>query len=108
VGRLETEFAQAKLRADHAHAEADARVEGGKIEADDRVARAMAQSDQRFDQLRADIAVQVRRLEQELEQAHLRADRAEQWLVRIRHEIEGELMPSFREMHNRLRPPEAH
>jgi hypothetical protein len=37
----------------------------------------------------------------------LRADRAEQWLARIRREVDTELMPSLMEVHNRLRPPEV-
>jgi hypothetical protein len=45
--------------------------------------------------------------EADLAQAELRADRAEQWLVLIRGEIEGHLMPSFAAMHDRLTPPEA-
>ena len=42
-----------------------------------------------------------------LAQTELRAERAEQWLVRIRHEVDGQLMPSLVGVHNRLTPPEG-
>ena len=88
-------------------AEADARIEGIKIEADDRITSAVAEADERLGRARAEIDGQVSRLEADLAQTKLRADRAEQWLVLIRREIEGHLMPSFAAMHDRLTHPKA-
>lgn len=102
VGCLQGELAQAKQHADRVKAEADARTEGIKIESDDRITRAEAEADERLGRAQAEIEGQVSRLEADLAQAERRADRAEQWLVLIRREIEGYLMPSFAAMHDRL------
>ena len=66
-----------------------------------------AEADATLDRARGEIEGQFRRLETELAQAELRADRAEQWLVRIRREVDGQLMPSLVGVHNRLTPPEV-
>jgi hypothetical protein len=42
----------------------------------------------------------VTRLEAELAHATRRAERAEQWLLRIREEIEGHLIPSLAAVSN--------
>jgi hypothetical protein len=60
------------------------RTARAETEANERVRRARAEIEDRFIGLKADLA-----------QAELRADRAEQWLVLIRREIEDHLMPSF-------------
>jgi hypothetical protein len=83
------------------------RIELIKREADERVARAEAEVGRHLDRVRAEIEDQFNQREAELAQAQLRADRAEQWLALIRREIEGQLMPSFKAMHNRLTPPEV-
>jgi hypothetical protein len=57
--------------------------------------------------MRAQVEDQFRRLEADLAQAEQRAERAEQWLLVIRQEIEGHLMPSFQATHDRLKPPKA-
>jgi hypothetical protein len=97
VSRLQGELAQAKQRADRVQVECDAHIERIKIEADKRVARAQAEADERL----AEIEGQFSRLEADLVQARKRADRAEQWLVRIQREVEGHVMPSFGAMHGR-------
>jgi hypothetical protein len=107
VHRLRGEFAQAKQDADRVKVEADARIAGIKTNADDRITRAVAEADERLGRARSEMEAQIRRLETELAQAELRADRAEQWLVMIRREIEGRLMPSFAAMHDRLTPAKA-
>jgi chromosome segregation ATPase len=101
VSRLQGELAQAKQRAERVKAESDARIERIKIEADERVARAQAEADECLGRARTEIEGQFRRLEADVAQARQRADRAEQWLVRIRREIEGHLMPAFGAMHGR-------
>jgi hypothetical protein len=107
VGRLQGELAQARQDADRLKAEANALIKGIKIDADDRITRAVAEADERLGHARSEMEAQIRRLETELAQAELRADRAEQWLVMIRREIEGRLMPSFAAMHDRLTPAKA-
>ena len=52
--------------------------------------------------LEAEAKNRVGRLEAELVQAKQRFDRAEQWLMLIRREIEGHLMPSVTAMHDRV------
>ena len=66
------------------------RTARAETEANERVRRARAEIEDRFICLKADLT-----------QAELRADRAEQWLVLIRREIEDHLMPSFAAMHDR-------
>jgi chromosome segregation ATPase len=104
VGRLQGELAQARQDADRVKTEADARIKGIRTDADDRITRAVAEVDERLVRARAEMETQIHRLETELTQAELRADRAEQWLVMIRREVEGGLMPSLAAMHDRLRP----
>jgi chromosome segregation ATPase len=101
VSRLQGELALAKQGAERVKAESDARIERIKIEADERVARAQAEAEERLDRARAEIEGQFSRLEADVAQARQRADRAEQWLVQIRREIEGHLMPSFGAVHGR-------
>jgi chromosome segregation ATPase len=101
ANRLQGELAQAKQRAERVKAEADARIERMKTEADERVARVQAEVDERLGHARAEIEGQFSRLEADVAQARQRADRAEQWLVRIRREIEDHLMPSFGAIHGR-------
>jgi chromosome segregation ATPase len=104
---LQGELAQAKQHADRTKAEADARIEAIRTEAGDRITRAEAEADERLGRARAEIEGQVSRLEADLAQAERRAERAEQWLVLIRREIEGHLMPSFAALHDRLTPPKT-
>jgi hypothetical protein len=53
---------------------------------------------------RREIDDKVLRLEADLVEADNRADRAEQWLILIRREIEDHLMPSVTAMHELVRP----
>jgi DNA anti-recombination protein RmuC len=99
VGRLQDELTQAKQGADQAKAD----IERIKVEADARVAGAEAEADKRLDRMRAEIEDQFSRLEADLAQAKVRADRAEQWLVLIRRQIEDHLMPSFTAMRDWLK-----
>jgi hypothetical protein len=54
--------------------------------------------------VRREIDAKVLRLEADLMEANNRADRAEQWLILIRREIEDHLMPSVTAMHELVRP----
>ena len=92
---------------DRMKADADARIDRIKAEADERVARAQAEADGRLERVRAEIEGHFSRLEADLAEAERRAGRAEQWLVRIRREVDGQLMPSLTAVHNRLTPPEV-
>jgi hypothetical protein len=83
--------AQAETAVAKVHSNADARVDRTQREADQRIALLEAATENR-----------VGRLQDELTQAKLRADRAEQWLVRIRRQIEDHLMPSFTAMRDPL------
>ena len=94
--RLEAELAEARQRAEGATAEAE-RIgrEADEREADERIRTVEMDAETCFEQVRAGARDQVTRLEIELAEAKRRAERAEQWLVRIRQEIEGGLIPSF-------------
>jgi hypothetical protein len=107
VGRLQGELAEARQDADRVKAETDALIEGIKTDAHGRITRAVAEADERHVRARVEMEAQIRRLQTELAQAELRADRAEQWLVVIRREVEGHLMPSFAAMHDRLTSAKA-
>ena len=100
--RLQTELAQARQRA----AEASGRVAQIEKEADElasnakRRRRSNGQSGPKLDaeksleQLRAGARDEVSRLQFELAEAEDRAKRAEQWVARIRQEVESGLMRS--------------
>jgi len=95
VKSLQDELAQAKQHAEQmkaeAKAEADVQIAQIKAEANRTIARAESEARDRID-----------RLQGELGQAKQRAHRAEQWLVRIREELEGQLMPLFSALHDQL------
>src|SRR5437588_4924419 len=93
--RLEVELAEARQRAEGARAEADAQINRIGREADERIRTVETDAERCFEHLRAGARDQVTRLEIELAEAKRRAERAEQWLVRIREEVDGGLMPSF-------------
>jgi hypothetical protein len=80
VRHLQGELAQAQQLTDRAKAEA--RI------AHDGIARAEIEANERFSRAWVEIEDRVIRLKADLAQAELRADRAEQWLVLIRREIE--------------------
>jgi hypothetical protein len=97
---LEGELTREKTNAGQAKADADALIARHKTEADERVATAEASADAYLQGMRAEIEQQFRRLETRLDQAELRADRAEHWLGLIRKQIEGPLvaeLSGFRE-----------
>jgi chromosome segregation ATPase len=90
VRQVEAEYAQARQLIERA--KADAKI------AQERIVFAEAEA---YD-LRSALAQTedwVIRLNSDLEQAKLRADHAEQWLVQIRRQIEDHLMPAFATMH---------
>jgi hypothetical protein len=94
VRQLEGELAKAQQLTRLAKADAriaHERVACAETEANDRLSRAWADSEDRFIRLKTELA-----------KAELRADRAEQWLVIIRREIEDNLMPSLAPMHVRV------
>jgi DNA anti-recombination protein RmuC len=111
--RMEAETAVAKLqydadaRVEGVKAEADRLIERIKSEADERVARAEANANEDLNRVRTEVDTHFSRLKADLAQAECRADRAEQWLVVIRREIEERLIPSFTDMHDRLPPSEG-
>lgn len=94
VRHLQGELAQAQQLTDQAKAET--RI------AHDCIARAETEANERLSCAWAEIEDRVIRLKADLAQAELRADRAEQWLVLIRREIEANLMPLFASMHERV------
>jgi predicted nucleic acid-binding Zn-ribbon protein len=94
VRHLQGELAQAQQLADRAKGEAQI--------AHDRIVRAETEANERLSRAWAEIEDQVIRLKADLAQAELRAERAEQWLVLVRREIEDNLIPSFATMHERV------
>ena len=96
VSRLQSDLAQAHDRVDRV-----------KAEADKRVARVEANANEHLNRVRTEVETRFSRLEAALVQAECRAERAEQWLVVIRREIEERLMPTFSNTHDRLPPPEV-
>ena len=98
IGRLQNELAQATCGIDQVKAEADKRIERVKMEADARVAGVETEVKKRIDVMRRENDDKVIRVEADLTEAKNCADRAEQWLMRIRREIEDHLMPSVTAM----------
>ena len=96
-GRLQNELAQATRGIDQVKAEADKRIERVKMETDARVASMETDAKKRIDIIRRENADKVLRLEADLTQAKNRAERAEQWLMLIRREIEEHLLPAMRD-----------
>jgi hypothetical protein len=104
---LEGELTRERANGAKAKADADAIIARHKAEADERVAAAQASADEYLQRMRSDIEPQFRRLETRLDQAELRADRAEHWLALIRKQIEGPLaaeLSGFRERFGESRP----
>jgi chromosome segregation ATPase len=89
--RLKGEAAEAREQAERAQAEAD-RI---RREANEQIRRAEWDAEKSLEQLRAEARGEVTRLQIELAAARKRAERAEEWLVRIRHEVEGRLLRAF-------------
>jgi len=104
IGRLQNELAQATSGINQVKAEADSRIERIEIEANARVAGVEAEAKNRIDLVRRENEEKVIRLEADLTEAKNRADRAEEWLMRIRREIEDHLMPSVRAMRDGANP----
>jgi chromosome segregation ATPase len=104
IARLQAELGRATRGVDQVKAEADARIERIKIECEARVAAAETEAKKPIDLVRREIDAKVLRLEADLMEANNRADRAEQWLILIRREIEDHLMPSVTAMHELVRP----
>jgi hypothetical protein len=96
-GRLQNELAQATRGIDQVKAEADKRIECVKMETDARVASVETDAKKRIDIIRRENEDKVLRLEADLTHAKNRAERAEQWLMLIRREIEEHLMPAMRD-----------
>jgi chromosome segregation ATPase len=88
--RLKREVAEAQQRAERAEAEAE-RI---RREADEHVRRVEWDAEKSLEQLRAGARDEVSRLQFDLAEAEDRAKRAEQWVARIRQEVEGALMRS--------------
>jgi hypothetical protein len=97
IGRLQNELAQATRRIDQVKGESDTRIESVKMEADARVHAAETEAKERVDVIQRENEGKVLRLEADLTKANDRADRAEQWLMLIRREIEEHLMPAMRD-----------
>jgi hypothetical protein len=95
VRQLQGEFAQAQQLIDRAKADAQfaqERIMFAQTEAND------------LRSAQAELEDQVIRLTSDLEQANLRADHAEQWLVQVRRQIEDHLMPAFATIHAAYTP----
>ena len=97
IDRLQNELAQATRGIDQAKAEVDKRIESVKMEADARVDALETEAKKRLDIIRRENEDKVLQLEADLTEAKNCADRAEQWLVLIRREIEDHLMPALRD-----------
>jgi hypothetical protein len=97
IGRLQNELAQATRGIDQVKNEASTRIERIKTEADARVDAVETEAKKRVDVIRRENEDKVLRLEADLTEAKDRADRAEQWLMLIRREIEDHLMPAMRD-----------
>ena len=95
IGSLQRELAQATCGIDQVKAEADSRIEGIETEANARVAAMEAEAKKRIDLVQREKEDKVIRLEADLTEAKNRADRAEEWLMRIRRELDDHLMPSI-------------
>ena len=98
IGSLQNELAHATRGIDQVKAEANKRIERVKMEADARVAGVETEAKKRIDLIRCENEDKVVRVEADLTEAKDRADRAEQWLMLIRREIEDHLMPSVTAM----------
>jgi hypothetical protein len=97
ISRLQNELAQATGGTDLVKAEAGKHIESIKMEADARVDAVETEAKKRIDVIRRENEDKVLRLEADLTQAKNRADRAEQWVMLIRREIEEHLMPAMRD-----------
>jgi hypothetical protein len=97
IGRLQNELAQATRRIDQVKDEAGARIESVKLEADARINAVETEAKKRADVIRRENEDKVLRLEVDLTEARDRADRAEQWLILIRLQIEEHPMPAMRD-----------
>jgi hypothetical protein len=102
IGRLQNELAQATRGIDRVKAEADKRIESVKMEADARVAAVETEAKKRIDVMRRE----NEGLETNLTEAKNRAERAEQWRMLIRREIEDHLMPAMRDGPKQTNPAE--
>jgi hypothetical protein len=92
VRRLQGELARAQQFADRAKADAQA--------AQERIARSETEAHERLHRTWTEMEDRLIRLKSDLAQAELRAERAEQWLLLIRQQIEDHLMPSFATIHD--------
>jgi hypothetical protein len=90
-------LAQATGGTDLVKAETGKHIESIKLEADARVDAVETAAKKRIDVIRRENEDKVLRLEADLTQAKNRADRAEQWVMLIRREIEEHLMPAMRD-----------
>jgi hypothetical protein len=97
LGLLEAELAQATRAIDQVKGEAGTRIESVRKEASARLEAAQAEAKKCVDIIRRETEHKVLGLEADLRQAKNRADRAEQWLMLVRGEIEEHLIPAMRE-----------
>jgi hypothetical protein len=97
IGRLQNELAQATCGIDQVKDEAGARIESVRMEADARVDAVETAAKKRVDVIRRENEDKVIRLEADFTEVKDRADRAEQWVMLIRREIEDHLMPAMRD-----------
>jgi len=97
IGCLQDELAHATRAIDQVKYEAGARIESVKKEADARVDSVETEAKKRADVAQRENEDKVLRLEADLTEAKDRADRAEQWAMLIRREIEDHLVPAMRD-----------
>jgi gas vesicle protein len=104
IARLQAELlARAKRDIEQVKAEADIHIERIKIEAEARVAAAQREAKKRFELMQGENEEKILRLEADLVEANNRAERAEQWLILIRREIDDNFIPAMKTMHNLMR-----
>ena len=97
IGCLQDELAHATRAIHQVKYEAGARIESVKKEADARVDSVETEAKKRADVAQRENEDKVLRLEADLTEAKDRADRAEQWAMLIRREIEDHLVPAMRD-----------
>ena len=105
ITRLDAEAERLRREADAQTKGAEADAERIGREAGEQIKRIENDAYARYEQLRAAAGDEVNRLAMELAEAKERAERAEQWLVRIRKEVEVGLLQSFTRPRNGAAEP---
>jgi len=97
--KLSAQLREAQSRINELELEADGLANRMRAETEAAVGKLQSVANARVERVKREADARIARVEADLTQAELRADRAEQWLVLIRREIEDHFMPSFAAMH---------